>query len=627
MFSIGMAAMLAWGMFLSDPPFSPVRWMRLELSPGQEKDLGTARLRPGGSLLVRVVDGRDGRPIESGLAHLVPEDQIGPVLERTSRAMLLSPYPEIEPGPGGWLTLYGIEPGFYLLRIEAPDGRATFSPPFALTAGEETLLPDVVLPEPAELILWLEQEDLPEAEQRLLAAAWRRVAGCNWTEVTALAREVSPGEPLVFSSLSPGNWRFTITRQVLDPEGGERSRLEMGRLELNLSPGEVRAETLTLAGRLFHGRVELGGESLEAQVELRPRAREEWQRVRVLTDPAGAFTVLLPAAGSFSARVSAPDARFSATLPDVRFEDSEREVILALPAGRVEGWVEDRDGQPLPGAIVQADQVPQLFSVAEAGVSDRPVLQSSHGQSGPDGRFELVGLAPGTWQLRAHRGSLRSRLEPVVLEEDESRAGVQLIAVEARRLRGRVSWEGQPVAGARGSVMALDGAGQPLPAVARWLTDSSGSFEAELSPEPPGALYFIVEAPGFPVAGFRRGATEDVELPLTRPGGRLEIFLPPGWREVLDPLRMGLLGEGGAWLPLGALSSLWSEEKPESGETHLILPNLSPGAWKLIHLGTEAQARAVLSASEAALPALALVTLGPGETRSIRLLDLPRDTL
>lgn len=185
-------------------------------------------------------------------------------------------------------------------------------------------------------------------------------------------------------------------------------------------------------------------------------------------------------------------------------------LVIVLPrAGRVTGLVVDGSGNPVQGAEIIAtrsdgptsldasEQVLDLF-----GVQARPV------RSAEDGRFELAGLTPGTYRVRADSDGLAPGVAEDVVVVEEGVVDVTIRVVQGATLRVRArNVDGSQIPPAR--ITVLDGEGRPLASkvsvmsVFRRLV-GSGSAKVddtgwyEVGSVPPDTYTIVITEPGQP---------------------------------------------------------------------------------------------------------------------------------
>ncbi|MFO1076733.1 MAG: carboxypeptidase-like regulatory domain-containing protein [Planctomycetota bacterium] len=138
-------------------------------------------------------------------------------------------------------------------------------------------------------------------------------------------------------------------------------------------------------------------------------------------------------------------------------------VVVTVPiAGRITGLVVDGSGQPVAGAEITAANT----SEPKQKKSSNPMLDllgASRGvRTGDDGRFELTGLNPGEYDLRAEKdGALDAAVSNGVQVAEDAAADVTMHLVRGARIRVRatnVDKQKIPLA----SVSLLDGRGKPV---------------------------------------------------------------------------------------------------------------------------------------------------------------------
>jgi protocatechuate 3,4-dioxygenase beta subunit len=185
-------------------------------------------------------------------------------------------------------------------------------------------------------------------------------------------------------------------------------------------------------------------------------------------------------------------------------------LLVVLPrAGLVTGAVVDGSGNPVRGAEIVAsrDGAPRGLDSGEQmldliGVQARPV------RTGADGRFELGGLTPGTYRVRADVEGLAPGVaeDVVVVEDGQVEVAIRVVVGATLRVRAR-NVDGSQIPPARISV--LDGQGRPLASrvsvlsVFRRMVGSgerkvgdSGWYE--VGSVPPDTYTILIEEPGEP---------------------------------------------------------------------------------------------------------------------------------
>ena len=156
--------------------------------------------------------------------------------------------------------------------------------------------------------------------------------------------------------------------------------------------------------------------------------------------PAGSWTVTMEATGYETARIANVVVRDSDTTADLEIRAAKGRVIR----GRV---VDARSGRPVVGATVAAD---------EAGAARPPMppgLEDAAAYTDADGRFDLPGLALGTWKLVARHPDYAEASQLVELRQNLADAEIRMSS--GGDLGGWVVSEaGAPVGGASVAVRA-----------------------------------------------------------------------------------------------------------------------------------------------------------------------------
>jgi len=101
--------------------------------------------------------------------------------------------------------------------------------------------------------------------------------------------------------------------------------------------------------------------------------------------------------------------------------------LLPVRTSRISGTALDSDGKPMVGAMIMAAERYGMGMMARSPAQVRP-----------DGSFTISGLTPGSYMLRAGMPAFdESAVAPITVTDGDI-TGVQLIAVKATSIRGRV---------------------------------------------------------------------------------------------------------------------------------------------------------------------------------------------
>jgi hypothetical protein len=475
----------------------------VELRSDAENRLPKARLRRGASV-VGWVEPADPRAAFDRAAVTLERELAAAGLDEASSARRRGLALSSKANERGFFEVTGVEEGLYGLTVTHPEFAPARHAPIRVYADAETELPLIALDKGVDL--------------RLNVEPGRAPTGARW-RVELLRRGEAPGhleEAAEGTADADGRWK----RAALPPAtyvlrihagAGETWHSE----ELSLPAGaESWSRTIQLDADKLAGLVLLGSEPIAADLYF--GGYHGALRIPASSDEEGLFEAVVPALESWTvdvyAKASGARQRFSGVVPEPAGEDGRRWLELVLPDTLVEGRVVDVEDEPVAGARVRA-----------SGSAGGMTLRSEE-----DGSFEMRGLRPGEYWLRAITDSppRRSRIHRFELEDGVATQPFELVLTADRRIEGQVVGPGgRPVIGAKIVGRVEQTPEQPVAArVPEAETGLDGTFSMELA-EAAGAVQLTVFPPGFAVRQVRidSRSPHPVVIPVEPHGGTLRV--------------------------------------------------------------------------------------------------------
>lgn len=532
-------------------------------------DTSDQTLAPGGSVVGRVSGPMD-QPIENARVVLVAATSAQqPAADRQLTSL------RARSDAKGYFQFVGVPPGSYRLTSAAAGLADAIRERIEIRAGQDLRLDDDLVHRPmAELEVIVTPP--VSATQQPWTLRLRR-AGEGLSEVVRVAEEpVRPDGVWTRANLQPASYTLTVH----DAAGSEVARRTV---ELQGGPERVLIEVVAIE---VHGKVVPADLARGVSIDFRRSGRS----VRTTTDEDGAFSAAFPLPGLWQASLT-----LGANEGEVRLEEVEirsphdEELLLELPAGRLEGRVFGPNGLPA-AAVVRIDRGDRL--VAERRTDE-------------GGRFELTALTPGSYIAEAE--TTDAFAGPVTVEIDENEATeIELRATAFREITGSViTADGTAASGA--VVRVFD----PMTRTYEDLiADGKGSYSFRVKP---GAAFIdlIVIAPPHPIAlrripvgGKRTQSIGAVQLAPT--GAKLRVFLQqtPPWPMLRAP-------DGNAY-PLGLLvAPRFGYGRPAEWVNGVYEFRVEPGSYTLCNDGGECHS-AIL-----AVHAESLVTFAPKKIEEV----------
>lgn len=452
------------------PEILPKTEHNLVISRGATQSLDFT-LSEGGTI-TGVVRDHEGNPL-SGTVYLsgVGPDATGAPVQG---GLLLT----AEIGPDGRYTLVGVPAGTFILRPEAYSSEPLLSQQAHVTvAAGQVVEHDFIL--------------------STGGCVSGRIVGPSGDGVRALVRIIHParGPERAFEALSgaAGNYRATAIPPgvnytvVVEPLDGS-SLLRQVKTATVVDGQETVVDFQLAAGAVLTGRVTDGEGNPLGGVCVNFRGADTG---RVYTDGEGTYQIKGLAEGVYDLYFAPP-----VDLPVVgqivrgvtitAAASSVRDVQLA-PAGRIEGVVQSKTGEPVAGVAVQlhgsGTPIPrgpeEVPAVTPASLSQASETQWDRVITGADGRFVFTGLPAGHFTLVAEKPPLDG-LAPGEAQVDLGPGGTAAVTVvtpPAARITGVVrGTAGTPLAGIE---VMISG---PRVAVAT-ATDAGGRYDfAGLAP-------------------------------------------------------------------------------------------------------------------------------------------------
>jgi large repetitive protein len=219
-----------------------------------------------------------------------------------------------------------------------------------------------------------------------------------------------------------------------------------------------------------------GGGGMRFSFRIGPGARAPGQMVAVHADD-GAFVIEDVPAGTWDVEVSATGYQRGRTAGIAVEEGGTAEgveVKLAKGPGLAGRVLDARGSRPVSDATVRADLSTgrPRFRMGPDGAGDNETMTDA------DGRFEMLGLAPGTYTLTASHPSFSEKSETIELKDGP--ASIEIRLGQGGTVSGTVLSAGRPVVGAAVSLGAAgEGLRGPFGDEQQAVSDDGGRFRFE----------------------------------------------------------------------------------------------------------------------------------------------------
>ena len=451
---------------LAHPQYEPRVVAGLSLPSGRAPSGLTVVLRRGLEI-AGVVRDSEGHPVAGVEVELRPSasERRGGGRFAFERGAIEQDSMRATSGPDGAFRIAGLESGAYALQARHDGYAAATLDPLRLESGVTPPTVDVWLLPGAVLSGFVHRPDGSGAKGFIVAAraegAESRPFGAGLPEATGddgafTIDGLRAGETytlVVFGRGGPPEPRDSVVAPARDVEilvGG------VGRITGRVIDAQTRKPvtdfTATYEADLASGgfgRRMRGGAAARAARDSREDDEDDGASrsldgtFAIQDVPPGTWTVTVDAEGYETARVGGVSVREGETAPDVEVQVRRGRVL----GGRV---IESQTGRPVPGVSVTASSA---AATGPAGFGQAVALSDA------DGRFEITGLALGTYRLLAQHPDYAEASQIVDVEQTVASVAVRLSA--GGTLGGVVVAEsGEPVAGAE-VALQTDGGGGP----------------------------------------------------------------------------------------------------------------------------------------------------------------------
>lgn len=462
-------------------------------------DAGVHPLRRGAAVVGRVVS-ETGAPLRDArvtMTLMTSADQ-EPVGRRLTAL-------ETRSDKNGFFQLIGVPPGEYRLTSRRDGLGDVTRGPIELRRGQDLRLGEALVHAPLAELQVVVTPPVPRPSGR-----WRIV----------LTHEGSRLHERVQAADGPAGVEGIWTRRGLQPSSYELTlydgESEAARQPVDLRSGGTERVIITVSGIDVRGKIVSGGEPVRTAI----RFEQNGRRLRVETDEEGTFALMFPLPGPWHPSLLGNAGESEVRLRPVEIRSPHpEEVVIELPGGRVSGTVADADGRPLRSAVLLR----------------RDQRIAAHTASDDEGKFEMLGLAAGSYTIEAEAED--GFAGPVPLSVEEEKTGkIELRIDPLREVSGHVAGaDGAPASGA--VVRILDPAAGGF--FENAIADARGAFSARVRP---GAEYVDVVVMSVPhpvtvrrFAMTRKRSTTLPVLQLGAVGGTLRLFFLgfPPWPTVV----------------------------------------------------------------------------------------------
>ncbi|MGZ5445220.1 MAG: carboxypeptidase-like regulatory domain-containing protein [Thermoanaerobaculia bacterium] len=401
----------------------------------------------------------------------------------------------------GFFQFGGLQPGLYRLVSEAEGFSPVNVPEVRVREGEFLVWPRPILQPPvAHLEVLLSPPLDPE--------------GSPWTvELREKAPlHVARVPPLQKKATAEGRWDASGLRaDAYWLEVHDRRGATLERTSVDLGEGGLETIALDVRSIAVNGVLLMGDEPLGGYLHFTNYSGKD---VEARAGNDGVFRAVFPAGGKWMPRLEYPrqgDSRIQLDAVNIDPEKvASKPLELRVPGGRIRGQALGPQKTPEPGVVVHLIR-DETRLVADA-------------QTGPDGRFDLVAIAPGSYMIQADGNRIATpRATPLALRDDETKE-LTLLLTPKRRIEVVILTPfGTPASGAWVKVARYSDQGWFLMSA-----DASGRFGFSV-PGEAGDVPLVVVTYAWPSTSLRIPADrrEPVTIRLQAEGGALRVRNAP----------------------------------------------------------------------------------------------------
>lgn len=455
---------------------------------------------------------------------------------------------EVKPNAKGFFQFVGVPPGQYFLSATAKSLTSDNRQIVVIANRTAELRSPLIIDTPRSVRVAITPKVDPDGKPWLAELMVQR-AGSQTLDTYTMSKANLDGL-WEQKGLPDGEYLLTISRHDGAQWASRWITVLGGDLDVPFDIPALRVEgTVSYGDQPIAARLTFGGEFGSP-------------RQLLISDDDGKFSGMLPRPEKEPWDVfvesEAPPMRL--TLHDVRGETSDDDPVVRfdvrLPRTAVTGVVVRADGSPAEYA---------LLSIEGNGTVEQT-------GAGKDGAFQISGLSPGSYAVRAEAFLMTSDLVPFEVREDDT-PPLRIVVRDVQQVRGRiVSTAGVPVIGATIGALPVD---VPRTGLGFKRTNESGAFVLQM---PPGVsmMDIFVAPPGFATIIGRIPVRTDkgMEIAVDQHGGALIAELGgPG---------DGLLTHEGATWSLQVLTRMASGFEEVAGKGRVVtLPSMHPGQYSL----------------------------------------------